>query len=57
MLHAIRMAIRTYRLGNLVMFIGSDRSGIQLLGVGVIDATDDYPVRVIHAMPARSKFL
>jgi len=57
MLHAIRMAIRTYRDGNLVMYIGADQAGIRLLEVGVMDATADQPPRVIHAMTARTKFL
>jgi hypothetical protein len=57
MLHAIRMAIRTYRHGNLVMYIGADQAGIRLLEVGVMDANDDHPLKVIHAMSARSKFL
>lgn len=57
MLHAIRMAIRTYRQGDLVIYIGADQAGIRLLEVGVMDATEDSPIRVIHAMSARSKFL
>jgi hypothetical protein len=57
MLHAIRMAIRTYRHENLVMYIGADQAGIRILEVGVMDATDVDPLRVIHAMSARSKFL
>jgi transposase-like protein len=57
MLHAIRMAIRTYREGSLVVYIGPDQAGIRLLEVGVMDATDDDLPRVIHAMSARSKFL
>jgi len=57
MLHAIRMAIRTYRDGNLVMYIGADQAGVRLLEVGVIDATADQPSQVIHAMTARSRFL
>lgn len=54
MLHAIRNFIRELSLDDLVMFIGPDSSG-RLIEVGV--ALVNHDVRIIHAMPARLKFL
>jgi len=54
MLHAYRNPIRVFDLGDAVMLIGADRSG-RLLEIGVVEA--EGVVFVVHAMPARSKFL
>lgn len=54
MLHAIRKFIRELSLDDLVMFIGPDSSW-NLIEVGVVRA--NHEVRIVHAMPARSKFL
>jgi hypothetical protein len=54
MLHAYRNPIRVFDLGDAVMLIGADRSG-RLLEIGVAEA--EGVVFVVHAMPARPKFL
>lgn len=54
MLHAYRNPIRVFQFDDLVMLIGADRTG-RLLEVGVAPAEDiEF---IVHAMPARSKFL
>lgn len=54
--HATANAIRFHVLDEgLVMVIGSSMSGA-LVEVGVVTAEDDEPV-IVHAMPARAKFL
>lgn len=51
-LHAFRNPIRTFDVDDgLIMLIGTTTSG-QLIEVGVVDG----PV-IVHAMPARDKFL
>lgn len=53
--HAWAFAIDAYDVGDgLVMYIGPGRAG-QLLEVGVVEWHDD--VAIVHAMPARRKFL
>jgi hypothetical protein len=53
-LHAYRNPVRVLDVGDLVMLIGADRRG-RLLEIGVTDAEGiDF---IIHAMPARAKFL
>ncbi len=53
-LHAYRNPTRVLQLDDLVMLIGPDRTG-QLLEIGVSHADGiDF---IIHAMPARAKFL
>jgi len=54
MLHAYRNPIRVFDLGGVVMLIGSDHEG-RLLKVGV--AEGEGIEFIVHAMPARSKFL
>ncbi len=54
MLHAYRNPIRVFDLGDLVVLIGADQNG-RLLEIGV--AEGEGVEFVVHAMPARSKFL
>ncbi len=54
MLHAYRNPIRIFELDDLTMLIGPDTAG-RLLEVGV--ATADGIGFIVHAMPARDKFL
>lgn len=53
--HAVRHAIRQIDDDDLTILIGPARDGA-LLEIGVLDLECDDPV-VIHAMPARPKFL
>lgn len=54
-LHAFRNPIKRHDLDDrLVMLVGSDRTG-RLLEVGV--RLDRDPPTIVHAMPARAKFL
>jgi hypothetical protein len=54
MLHAYRNPVRVFRLDDLVMLIGADRTG-RLVEVGVASA--EGIELIVHAMPAREKFL
>jgi hypothetical protein len=54
LLHAYRHPIRVFELDDLTMLIGATPSG-QLLEPGI--ATADGIEFVVHAMPAREKFL
>lgn len=54
MLHAYRNPIRVFDSGGVVMLIGADQNG-RLLEIGIAEA--EGVVFVVHAMPARSKFL
>ena len=54
MLHAYRNPIRAFAFDDLTMLIGADRAG-QFLGVGL--ATAEGVEFIVHAMPARAKFL
>lgn len=54
MLHAYRHPIRVFDLDDLVMLIGPDSSS-RLLEVGVAES-DGFDL-IVHAMPARDKFL
>jgi len=54
MLHAYRNPIRVFDLGEVVMLIGADQNG-RFLEIGV--AQGEGVEFVVHAMPARSKFL
>lgn len=54
MLHAYRNPIRVFELDDLVMLIGGDESGRMLeLGVAAAEGIEF----IVHAMPARDKFL
>ncbi len=54
MLHAYRNPIRVFDLDELVMLIGPDTAA-RLIEVGVSEAEGiDF---IVHAMPARDKFL
>ena len=54
MLHAYRHPIRVFDLDDLVMLIGPDSSS-RMLEVGVAES-DGFDL-IVHAMPARDKFL
>jgi len=54
MLHAYRNPIRVFELDDLVMLIGGDESG-RMLEIGVVAA--EGVEFIVHAMPARDKFL
>ncbi len=54
MLHAYRHPIRVFDLDGLTMLVGADISG-RLLEVGV--AVGEGIEFIVHAMPARQKFL
>jgi hypothetical protein len=54
-LHAVRNAIREASSDDLTMLIGPARDGA-LLEVGILGFDGDEPT-IIHAMPAREKFL
>lgn len=57
MLHAFRNPIRTFLVAeDMTMLIGADRAG-RLLEVGVVESRDDPGLVIVHAMPAREKFL
>lgn len=54
--HAVANAIRFHDLDEgLVMIVGPSTSRA-LIEVGIVTADDDEPI-VVHAMPARAKFL
>lgn len=56
MLHAIRMQFRAIRQsGNRELVIGADRAG-RLLEIVILDAIENDPPCVIHAMELREKF-
>jgi hypothetical protein len=54
MLHVYRNPIRVFKVDDLVMLIGGDEAG-RMLEVGVVAA--EGIEFIIHAMPAREKFL
>jgi hypothetical protein len=54
MLHAYRNPLRVFQVDDLVMLIGGDETG-RMLEVGVVAA--EGIEFIIHAMPAREKFL
>lgn len=54
MLHAYRNPIRVFEFEDLTMLIGPDAAG-RLLEVGT--ATAEGIEFIVHAMPARQKFL
>ena len=53
-LHAYRNAFRAFQQDEAVMFIGADRSGRML---EVLVVTRHRRRRIVHAMPARAKYL
>jgi hypothetical protein len=56
MLHAIRMQLRAIRQsGNRELIIGANRTG-RLLEIVILDATEQEPPCVIHAMELRRSF-
>ena len=54
MLHAYRHPVRVFDLEDLTMLIGADTAG-RMLEIGV--ATSEGIAFIVHAMPARAKFL
>lgn len=55
MLHALDHPIRVFDLNDgFAMVVGADPAG-RLLEVGVVEG--DHALVVVHAMPAREKFL
>lgn len=57
MLHAFRNPVRTYQLDeDMTMVIGADATG-RLLEVGLVESRDEPGLVIVHAMPARSRFL
>lgn len=54
MLHTYRNPIRVFELDDLITLIGGDESG-RMLEVGV--AAAEGIEFIVHAMPAREKFL
>lgn len=54
MLHAYRNPTRVFDLDGLTMLVGADDSG-RMLEIGV--AVGDGVEFIVHAMPAREKFL
>ncbi|MDE3202976.1 MAG: hypothetical protein KGQ66_01995 [Acidobacteriota bacterium] len=54
MLHAYRTPIRVFEFDELTMLIGPDPAG-RLLEVGMVTA--EGTEFIVHAMPARQKFL
>ena len=54
MLHAYRNPIRVFELDDLIMLIGGDESG-RMFEIGV--AAAEGIEFIVHAMPARDKFL
>lgn len=54
MMHVYRNPIRVFVADDLVMLIGAD-SAARMLEVGVIEGSDGDVI--VHAMPARSRFL
>ena len=53
-LHAYRHPMRVFDLDDLIMLVGADTAG-RMLEIGV--ATSDGIDFIVHAMPARNKFL
>jgi hypothetical protein len=54
--HAVTNAIRLHDLDEgMVMVVGPSTSAA-MIEVGVVTSEDDEPI-VVHAMPARAKFL
>ena len=57
MLHAFRNPVRTFLIGeDMTMVIGADTAG-RLIEIGVVERRDEPGLVIVHAMPARSKFL
>lgn len=54
MLHAYRHPIRVFDLDDLTMLVGADTAG-RMLEIGV--ASSEGIEFIVHAMPARNKFL
>jgi hypothetical protein len=54
MLHAYRYPVRVLELDGLTMLVGADEGG-RLLEVGVV--VGEGVTFIVHAMPARTKFL
>jgi hypothetical protein len=56
-LQAFRHPVRVFQVGDdLTMVIGGDPTG-RLLEVGVVESRDEPGLVIVHAMPARAKFM
>jgi hypothetical protein len=57
MRHAFRNPVRTFLVSeDMTMGIGADEAG-NLIEVGVVESRDEPGLVIVHAMPARSRFL
>jgi len=57
MLHAFRNPVRTFVVSeDMTMVIGADTAG-RLTEVGAVESRDEPGHVIVHAMPARQKFL
>jgi hypothetical protein len=57
MRHAFRNPVRTFLVGeDMTMVIGADAAG-RLIELGVVESRDEPGLVIVHAMPARTKFL
>ncbi len=57
MLHALRNPVRTFLMAeDMTMVIGADTAA-RLIEVGVVESSHEPGLVIVHAMPARSKFL
>lgn len=55
--HAFRNTLRTFQVADdMTLLIGPDHTG-RLLELGVVDSRTEPGLVVVHAMPARDKFL
>jgi len=57
MLHAYRNPIRVFALDDLMMMLIGPDTAARLLEIGVAQAQAEGVEFIIHAMPARTKFL
>ena len=55
-IHAYKHSAWTVAEPELTIYVGPDRSG-QLLEIGVAEGRDDLSEFIVHAMPARAKYL
>ena len=57
MQHALRNPVQTFLVAEgMTMVIGPGRAG-RLIEVGVVESREDPGLVIVHAMPARQKFL
>ena len=56
MLHAYRNPLRVFEFDDLTMLVGADAAG-RMLEIGLASDTAEGIEFIVHAMPAREKFL